>query len=963
MVTQTAEEIDMVDEYSHHQNEQQPEPPVLKADPAEECGGDLRVLTFAYPEADEPHGACKPEYQRLADIEVTVTRVHGTTFSDTKTTNDAGEAYWQELPAGHYRVTISTVSVPPGYDPQQIYHIPGGDHDSSRSKATYIDAQVREAAETKVEIGFIPEPARVQVCVYFDADHSGSPHGQHRINGVAVDFYRGEERIACNTTTEGGTFEQSLTRLGLITLVARSTVRVHGSLLRLASPTPLMIQAEPGQTCEVAIAYVASLAAIQVRACLMQQTDDHQHMPPLPGVQFSLYRGMTPRGAPLREGVTQGQLAHEFSELDEGHYCLVASGPKTHNGQMLELHQPAGGILCVHVCAGQTLKLFDQFCFRPCTGRVVGMVVDEECGEGLTDVPILLTDGQRLWPVAYTTAGGNYTIDQVPPGNYRVSFGQEKITFQDNSTWVPSESSKAAYDIVVRASTPTRVPELRLTRDEHKIWGYALRLDGSKIPYAVIEIQDAVGTICTVTADPEGKYEWIAPRAGTYYLLPQQVVGTAPRQRMTVSVNSTARMDTIFTSPGAGGPSNNSASQFTPTRTPGGDVAGTLAESVVDLTAYPILTEEITNPAASRPVAAPAAPGMAPLGQLVEGALRDVLGWRPKASDTKGFTAALNQAFTLQEVEGHTKWTWTPRSYAVQTDMGAVTGAQASIYNRAKVALDQSLPLLDGLYSLQPAILPEDQESIRAVVRAELTQLVNEFGVLGGPRVQRVDELFLLLLGNPAVTNPEQVAGVLGTLGDRFGLARNRVNTIEDEQNLTNYLILVDYVIGLSQSWITQKPFFVLNSGTTPAPFLGTQLVLLSRAMDVVVELVQDAYFAMDSVFLGPAERQTVRLKFASSDLFIGDLLDWVDRVASDEGRRLIDGGGKDGVGTLTSILDTLRDLVRKSLINKAVGGTQDGSKLVPGYSTPRVQRALLALADQLDATHTLAEALPPPTF
>jgi hypothetical protein len=35
------------------------------------------------------------------------------------------------------------------------------------------------------------------------------------------------------------------------------------------------------------------------------------------------------------------------------------------------------------------------------------------------------------------------------------------------------------------------------------------------------------------------------------------------------------------------------------------------------------------------------------------------------------------------------------------------------------------------------------------------------------------------------------------------------VNAVEDEQDLTNYLILVDYVIGLPNSWMDQRAFFV----------------------------------------------------------------------------------------------------------------------------------------------------------
>jgi hypothetical protein len=40
-------------------------------------------------------------------------------------------------------------------------------------------------------------------------------------------------------------------------------------------------------------------------------------------------------------------------------------------------------------------------------------------------------------------------------------------------------------------------------------------------------------------------------------------------------------------------------------------------------------------------------------------------------------------------------------------------------------------------------------------------------------------------------------------------LERAYVNSVDDEQNLTNYLILVDYVIGLKQSWNRDKGFFI----------------------------------------------------------------------------------------------------------------------------------------------------------
>jgi hypothetical protein len=374
---------------------------------------------------------------------------------------------------------------------------------------------------------------------------------------------------------------------------------------------------------------------------------------------------------------------------------------------------------------------------------------------------------------------------------------------------------------------------------------------------------------------------------------------------------------------------------------------------------------------------------------MADRAIREVLSWRTKSDDPKGFVGALNQAFSLKDVEGHVEWTWTPRSYTVQTDMGAVTGAQASIYTRAKVALDQSLPLLDGLYPLLPAVEAEDLATVQAVVRSQFTSLVEEFGVVGGPRVPRVDEMFELLLGPGSPTNPEGIprTASLGLVKQRFGLERKYVNTVDDEQNLTNYMILADYVIGLKQSWNYDKDFFIRTSGKLLGrrhPFFGTQLVLISRALDVVAQGVQDACFTMDSVFMGDAERQTAQLNFAglpvtipspdndhpehftfgpdTSGLFVAELLDWVNRSASEELPALLQDAGKDGLESFKMSTNRLRKFVHGS-VELTFDRSYQSRGLPPGYRTPRVRRALQLLADGLDEAYKLAFQVPSAEF
>lgn len=387
---------------------------------------------------------------------------------------------------------------------------------------------------------------------------------------------------------------------------------------------------------------------------------------------------------------------------------------------------------------------------------------------------------------------------------------------------------------------------------------------------------------------------------------------------------------------------------------------GNISTHLDNLQAYPLLTT-----ADSAVPATPSAPagGAGGIGKVVESNLREVLAWRPRATDPKGFLAALNQAFSIRDVEGHTEWSWTPRSYAVQADMGAVTGAQASIFARAKAALDQSLPLLEGLYPLRSDADIQNIEAVRALVRNALTELVEELGQVGGPRLQRVHSYFLSLLGRiepppadgerdnaQAPLDPEHVGGLLGMMRERFGLERRQVNTIDEEQNLTNYLILVDHTIALQRSCMTYQHFF---NRVGDDVFLGTQLVLLSRALGVIAESVNEVAAAMDSVYLDAAERQITRLPFKRHQfrLTIAELLDWAYSVSADEGPRLVTDAGKDGVITLYPTLKQLHGLVVE-MLEISLAQSQllqnDRLALVPAFSTPRVQKVLDGLERSL---------------
>jgi len=419
-------------------------------------------------------------------------------------------------------------------------------------------------------------------------------------------------------------------------------------------------------------------------------------------------------------------------------------------------------------------------------------------------------------------------------------------------------------------------------------------------------------------------------------------------------------------------------------------------ESIVDLTAYPILTEEIGYPPS--PVSRPSG-GTGPsigggaqggLGMVASRAIGEVLGWKANAADAKGFIGALTQSFSLVEVEGRTESKWNPKSYTVQTDLaGGITGAQASLYVRAQVAQEKCLPLLDGLYALDPKADPEYVKALREMAKSQITEIVKQFAVVP-PSILRVNTYFEILLGidrkhliieqklleekGPAhkvtvATDPDEIRGTLGDIRRIYGIEFQKKdgennplsNSVEDEQNITNFRVISDYMTSLLLTWLGNFQYFRLTMGKAPA-FLGTQLILMSRQFNVIAETVNEVRFALDSVFIGPNERQQLLLEFHDAPaMYLEDVLTEIEGTVTEEGPRLIKDGGR--IAVQTNVLPVLRTLIEmvegsKNPIN--IGGLPDG------FRTPRVRRSLDDLRDQLVYLRTLAEQVgmrvPPPS-
>ncbi|MBN3878094.1 hypothetical protein [Nostoc sp. JL23] len=367
------------------------------------------------------------------------------------------------------------------------------------------------------------------------------------------------------------------------------------------------------------------------------------------------------------------------------------------------------------------------------------------------------------------------------------------------------------------------------------------------------------------------------------------------------------------------------------------------------------------------------------LEQMLNSVLSEVLGQNFKG-DPKAFVNTLNQSFTPKQTNGRTEYEWSPRTYVgVQNDLGGtVSGAQASLYHRAKIALKDAMPLLDKLYSLNRAADRQNMEAMRAIIRTEMIELVNELGASGGPRVQRVDNLFQVLIGSAEDDDSDEIRGQLKNLADVYGLTCDRVNTVDEEQNYGNFLIIRDYLVSLRGSWND----YIEDSES--GAFVGPQLVLLSQALSTIAESVQDVYRIMDMVFLGAADRQAISIDFKTvkspsgmpideafplpdgtaylkkdlaklvPPMTVEGLLTWAWRFGAEEGPALAKAGGK--LGIAEALAETAEKLM---ILVQAASFTPVRNT---AFRREGVLRALRDLSFQLYQVKELAKQIIPPS-
>jgi hypothetical protein len=258
---------------------------------------------------------------------------------------------------------------------------------------------------------------------------------------------------------------------------------------------------------------------------------------------------------------------------------------------------------------------------------------------------------------------------------------------------------------------------------------------------------------------------------------------------------------------------------------------------------------------------------------------------------------------------------------------GVLSTKQATLYREASVIAADALKILAGIEPFMPEADKEEVEALRALLRAEITALVEEFGRVDEPRDTRV-EAYLNALDINVIEF------------GRRGLVDNPslVTTINDEEQTAGFQLLKNYTGILRTIW---ENFDKLER-PKPTLSLSEQVERANVILPVVAQGKVDLEAALDSVAFTESEQRSraaffttldgrqiplqiigagsIATRLINSPLFnlifnlglqlpditVRDLIDWVDRFSNVEGPRILGDSGQFGLDFVLDEADVL---------------------------------------------------------
>jgi hypothetical protein len=353
------------------------------------------------------------------------------------------------------------------------------------------------------------------------------------------------------------------------------------------------------------------------------------------------------------------------------------------------------------------------------------------------------------------------------------------------------------------------------------------------------------------------------------------------------------------------------------------------------------------------------------LERQVDRAIGQVLG-RGTGRDASSFMSALNGAFPVA-TDGQVQFTparsavslYSPDANGTASGAsrnalaaglsGQISAEQATLYQQASTISKDALGILAGLQPFVPEAEPDKVDALRALVRSEITTLVEEFGRTDEPRAERVDRYFTALTGHN---------GHLIEFGRRAFLERRLVTpaTASDESMVAGFELVTRYVQSMRAAW---------NDYNQPGrslrfPVFTQRLQRASVLLSVIGDGVTNLLSAMDSIGFTDSERRSRAASFKTlgpnlPDITVADYADDVDALANINGPTYLADSGQYGLGLVTHEAHNLFNILGVVLPQVRAGGVAILSTLPPVAQVLTHDRVSWALDDLLGQLNELA--------
>ncbi len=228
--------------------------------------------------------------------------------------------------------------------------------------------------------------------------------------------------------------------------------------------------------------------------------------------------------------------------------------------------------------------------------------------------------------------------------------------------------------------------------------------------------------------------------------------------------------------------------------------------------------------------------------------------------------------------------------------VGQLSTKQAILYREASLVAGDFLKILEGLETFVPEADKEEVEALRALIRSEISILVEEFGRVDEPRATRVHAYLTALKSN------------LDKLKSRGFFEPKEVTIISDETQTAGFFLLEKYAVILQDIWTS----FTLSE-TAHTKSLSEQVERANVLLPIIAQGNVDFQAALISVAFTESEQRSLAAKFtmldgtllhsqenilkiitadntqsmtieSMPDITVRDLVDWLDRFAKTEG-------------------------------------------------------------------------------